>query len=847
MTSGFFPGPYGSPFDDFFARYLGGGQPPQRQRVDITQFLSQQARELVNAAARQAAAAGSADLDTEHLLWAMAGEETTRQFLARAGADPDQLRAQLDGQLRRGEPRQEPPSLTPAAKRALLDAHRISRALGSTYIGPEHLLFALAVNPDSPGGRVLRDRGVTPEALQQAATGGAQPGAGRPGGGGGQPPSNTPTLDEYGRDLTEMARNGQIDPVIGREPEIEQTVEVLSRRRKNNPVLIGEAGVGKTAIVEGIAAQIVDGDVPETLRGRRLVELDLTGLVAGTRYRGDFEERIKKIIDEIREHSDEVIVFIDELHTVVGAGASEGSGGAGNMLKPALARGELHIIGATTLDEYRRNIEKDAALERRFQPILVPEPSVEDTVQILCGLRDRYEAHHEVRFTDDAIRAAVELSDRYITDRHLPDKAIDLIDQAGARVRRRVRMPPTDLRGLEQEVEQLQREKDQAVAAEQYERASELRDQLAAAQARLEQARGGGTRSSIPEVGVEDIAEVVSRATGIPVNQLTQEEMQRLLRLEEHLHERVVGQEDAVRVVAEAVRRSRVGLGDPDRPIGSFLFLGPTGVGKTELARALAEALFGDEDRMIRLDMSEFQERHTVSRLVGSPPGYVGYEDAGQLTEAVRRRPYSVVLLDEIEKAHPDVFNTLLQVLDDGRLTDSQGRTVDFKNTVLIMTSNLGSELIQGRNAPLGFGAGDGASSDAGLRDRLMRRLRESFRPEFLNRIDEIVVFSQLEEAQLAQITRLLLEETRRRLSAQDIEVAFSDEAVGWIAQRGFEPQFGARPLRRTIQREVDNPLARLLLDGRLASGGRVTVGVRDGALDFAVEAPAGAASAATG
>ncbi|MGY1692805.1 ATP-dependent Clp protease ATP-binding subunit [Geodermatophilus sp. SYSU D01105] len=847
MTSGFFPGPYGSPFDDFFARYLGGGQPPQRQRVDITQFLSQQARELVNAAARQAAAAGSADLDTEHLLWAMAGEETTRQFLARAGADPDQLRAQLDGQLRRGEPRQEPPSLTPAAKRALLDAHRISRALGSTYIGPEHLLFALAVNPDSPGGRVLRDRGVTPEALQQAAMGGVQPGAGRPGGGG-QPPSNTPTLDEYGRDLTEMARNGQIDPVIGREPEIEQTVEVLSRRRKNNPVLIGEAGVGKTAIVEGIAAQIVDGDVPETLRGRRLVELDLTGLVAGTRYRGDFEERIKKIIDEIREHSDEVIVFIDELHTVVGAGASEGSGGAGNMLKPALARGELHIIGATTLDEYRRNIEKDAALERRFQPILVPEPSVEDTVQILCGLRDRYEAHHEVRFTDDAIRAAVELSDRYITDRHLPDKAIDLIDQAGARVRRRVRMPPTDLRGLEQEVEQLQREKDQAVAAEQYERASELRDQLAEAQSRLEQARGGGTRpAGIPEVGVEDIAEVVSRATGIPVNQLTQEEVQRLLRLEEHLHERVVGQEDAVRVVAEAVRRSRVGLGDPDRPIGSFLFLGPTGVGKTELARALAEALFGDEDRMIRLDMSEFQERHTVSRLVGSPPGYVGYEDAGQLTEAVRRRPYSVVLLDEIEKAHPDVFNTLLQVLDDGRLTDSQGRTVDFKNTVLIMTSNLGSELIQGRNAPLGFGAGDGASSDAGLRDRLMRRLRESFRPEFLNRIDEIVVFSQLEEAQLAQITRLLLEETRRRLSAQDIEVTFSDEAVAWIAQHGFEPQFGARPLRRTIQREVDNPLARLLLDGRLASGGRVTVGVRDGALDFAVGAPAGAASAPAG
>ncbi|SFP46554.1 ATP-dependent Clp protease ATP-binding subunit ClpC [Geodermatophilus dictyosporus] len=835
MTSPYYPGPYGSPFDDFFARFLGGGAPQQRQRVDITQFLSQQARQLVNAAAHQAVATGSADLDTEHLLWAMTGDGTTRQFLARSGVDPDQLRGQLEPQLQRGEPRDEPPSLTPAAKRALLDAHRVSRALGSTYIGPEHLLFALAVHPDSPGGRVLRERGVTPEALQQAATGAPQPRGGRPGTPG-QGGSSTPTLDEFGRDLTQMARDGRIDPVIGREQEIEQTVEVLSRRRKNNPVLIGEAGVGKTAIVEGIAAQIVEGDVPETLRGRRLVELDLTGLVAGTRYRGDFEERVRKIIDEIREHSDEVIVFIDELHTVVGAGSSEGSSGAGNMLKPALARGELHVIGATTLDEYRRNIEKDAALERRFQPILVTEPDVENTVQILCGLRDRYEAHHGVRFTDDAIRAAVELSDRYVTDRHLPDKAIDLIDQAGARVRRRVKTPPTDLRGLEQEVERLQREKDQAVAAEQYERASELRDQLAGAQAQLEQARTGGGQSGVPEVGVEDIAEVVSRQTGIPVAQLTQEEVQRLLDLEGHLHRRVVGQDDAVRVVAEAVRRSRVGLGDPDRPIGSFLFLGPTGVGKTELARALAEALFGDEDRMVRLDMSEFQERHTVSRLVGSPPGYVGYEDAGQLTEAVRRRPYSVVLLDEVEKAHPDVFNTLLQVLDDGRLTDSQGRTVDFRNTVLIMTSNLGSELIQGRNTPLGFGTGDGAAADAGLRDRLLRRLRESFRPEFLNRIDEIVVFQQLESEQLQQITRLLLDETRRRLAAQGIEVRFSDEAVAWIAEHGFEPQFGARPLRRAIQREVDNPLARLLLDGRVGAGRTVDVGVRDGALDLSVE-----------
>jgi ATP-dependent Clp protease ATP-binding subunit ClpC len=834
MTSPFFPGSYGSPFDDFLARYLAGEQSAARQRVDITRLLSRPARALVDAAAGQAVGTGSADLDTGHLLWAMTADESTRTLLSRAGTDPDRLRSALEGEARRGEPLDEAPSLTPDATRALLDAHRVSRASGSPSIGPEHLLFALALVPDSPGGRVLRAQGVTPETLQQAAAGGGAPGGGRPGGAG--RPSGTPTLDEFGRDLTAMAREGRIDPVIGREQEIEQTVEVLSRRRKNNPVLIGEAGVGKTAIVEGIAAQIVEGDVPETLRGRRLIELDLTGMVAGTRYRGDFEERLSKVVDEIREHSDEVIVFIDELHTVVGAGASEGSGGAGNMLKPALARGELHVIGATTLDEYRRDIEKDAALERRFQPVLVTEPGVEDAVLILHGLRDRYEAHHGVRFTDDALRAAVELSDRYVTDRHLPDKAIDLIDQAGARVRRRIGTPPTDLRGLEEAVDRLQREKDEAVGGEQYERASELRDRLAAAQQRLEEARGAGGRPGVPEVGVEDVAEVVSRQTGVPVSQLTQEEVQRLLQLEEHLHQRVVGQDDAVRVVSEAVRRSRVGLGDPGRPIGSFLFLGPTGVGKTELARALAGALFGDADRMIRLDMSEFQERHTVSRLVGSPPGYVGYEDAGQLTEAVRRRPYSVVLLDEIEKAHPDVFNTLLQVLDDGRLTDSQGRTVDFTNTVLVMTSNLGSELIQGRNAPLGFGTGDASAADAGLRDRLMRRLRDSFRPEFLNRIDEIVVFRQLESEQLQEITRLLLEETRRRLAARDVAVTFTDGAVAWIADRGSEPQFGARPLRRAIRREVDNPLARLLLDGRVGAGRHVVVDVRDGALDLTVE-----------
>ncbi|MEI4280561.1 ATP-dependent Clp protease ATP-binding subunit [Klenkia terrae] len=833
MTDPFDTGSGRSPFDDFFSAFLSSGARRGMQRVDITQLLSDHARQVVSAAARQAAAWGGRDLDAEHLLWALAGHEPTRGLLARAGADPEQLRAQLEGALRRGEPTEQPPVLTPAAKRALLDAHQVSRASGSTYIGPEHLLFALALNPESGAGRFLGGSRVTPEALQRAAAG--VPAAG--GGSGEQPPSTTPTLDEYGRDLTAMARDGKIDPVIGRASEIEQTIEVLSRRNKNNPVLIGEAGVGKTAIVEGIAAAIVAGDVPDQLRGRRLVELDLTGLVAGTRYRGDFEERLKKVIDEIRENSDSVLVFVDELHTVVNAGGSEGSAGAGNMLKPALARGELHVIGATTLDEYRTSIEKDPALERRFQPILVPEPSVLDTIEILRGLRDRYEAHHQVRFTDEAVVAAAELSDRYVADRFLPDKAIDLIDQAGARVRLRVKTPTTDLRSLEQEVDRLGREKDQAVAAEQYEQASALRDELAAAQQRLDQARTGGD-AGIPEVGVAEIAEVVSRSTGIPVAQLTEEERDRLLRLEDVLHARVVGQDEAVEVVSEAIRRSRAGLGDPDRPIGSFLFLGPTGVGKTELARALAEALFVDQDKMVRLDMSEFQERHTVSRLVGSPPGYVGYEDAGQLTEAVRRNPYSVVLLDEVEKAHPDVFNTLLQLLDDGRLTDSQGRTVSFANTVVVMTSNLGSEaIVNAARGPLGFTSADGGGND--VRNAVMRRLKESFRPEFLNRIDEIVVFRQLETEQLARITDLLLDETRRRLSAQDIEVEFTPGAVTWLAERGHEPAFGARPLRRAIQRSVDNPLSRMVLSGDLGKGARLRVDVVDGELDFAVQEPA--------
>jgi ATP-dependent Clp protease ATP-binding subunit ClpC len=850
-----------SPLDEFFARFFGDGQPQQSAyRVDITRLMTEDARELVTDAARSVADAGRSDVGTEHLLWAATRRPPLREMIRRAGADPDQVAGAVEqrsggggGGGGGGERRPGPVSLTPAAKRALLEAHQISRAMGASYIGPEHILMALGLNPESTAGRILAEHGASPDRLlpspgetSRAPGGGTGATPGWTGGGGRNAPkpnrrAETPNLDQYGRDLTEVARAGGVDPVVGRAQEIAQTIEVLSRRNKNNPVLIGEAGVGKTAVVEGIAQRIADGDVPQTLAGRRVVQLDIAGLVAGTRYRGDFEERMKQVLDEIRQHREELVVFIDELHTVVGAGGGGEGGGtmdAANMLKPSLARGELHIIGATTLSEYRRYIEKDAALARRFQAVLVAEPSVADTIAILRGIRDAYEAHHQVRITDEALVAAAELSDRYITDRFLPDKAIDLVDQAGARVRLRTKMPATDERELRHRIDQLIRDKDHAVADEQYERASQLRDQISELRTQLGEAGAGGAGEKAPQVTAMDIAEVVSQATGIPANQLTQEERERLLNLERQLHERVIGQDEAVAAVAEAVRRSRAGLSDPDRPIGSFMFLGPTGVGKTELARALAEALFGDEARMVRLDMSEFQERHTVARLVGAPPGYVGYEEAGQLTEAVRRRPYAVLLLDEIEKAHPDVFNVLLQVLDEGRLTDSQGRTVNFRNTVMIMTSNLASDVISGRSGPLGFGAESPANESGGLSgalssqsgvepgvsDQVMRRLREQFRPEFLNRIDEIIIFRRLGPEQLRQITELLLQETERRLRAQQIKVEFTPAAVDWVATRGHQPEFGARPMRRVIQRDIDNQLSKMVLEGTLSPGQQVTV-----------------------
>jgi ATP-dependent Clp protease ATP-binding subunit ClpC len=834
LSSGFGGGR--SLFDDFFsdffdrsgsaARNAGGGglaAPPrdrQVERVDVTQFFSDATRELLQRAAHTALDWGSLDLDTDHLLHAALQDDVVRHVLGQIDADPDAIAAQVEEEADRAERTDVAPSLSPDAKAALLAAYEESRELGSSYVGPEHVLLALARDTESYAGELLERFDVTHTKLRGAVIRGVESG------GGAREASKTPKLDEYGRDLTQEAREGKLDPVIGRADEIEQTIEILSRRTKNNPALLGEPGVGKTALVEGIAQRIVNDEVPETLAGRRVIALDLAGMIAGTKYRGEFEERLKGVVDEVRGASDELILFIDEMHTVIGAGAAEGSMDASNMLKPALARGELHVIGATTLDEYRKNVEKDPALERRFQPVLVREPTVDEAIEILNGLRDRYEAFHRVRITEEAIIAAAELSDRYIRDRFLPDKAIDLIDQASARVRLRTKTKDNETKSLEDDLRRLARERDQATSAEDYDRARDVKGQIDSRQGELEDRKQGRQRPS--EVTAEDIADVVSRATGIPVSQLTSEERERLLRLEQQLHERIVGQDEAVEAVAEAVRRSRAGLGDPNRPVGSFLFLGPTGVGKTELARALAEFLFGSEDLMVRFDMSEFQERHTVSRLVGAPPGYVGYEEAGQLSEQVRRRPYSVLLFDEIEKAHPDIFNILLQILDDGRLTDAQGRAVDFKHTVVIMTSNIGADRIQEQ-------ARTGESFDQ-LKEDLMQILRGSFRPEFINRIDEIIVFHALSEAQLLDITRLLLDRLARRLHAQRIDVAFTEEAVHLLAQEGYDPEYGARPLRRTITRLVENELSRLVLGGDVEPGDRVAVEVADGKLRFDVE-----------
>lgn len=823
-------------FDEFLARYLAGERARAERSIDLTRFLSARTQDALQRAGRFALERGQRELDALHVLRVLIEDEPARDAVERIGADPRAIARDAEERLPSASASVDADGavVTPSVTRALFHAYQVARSSGSTYIDPEHLFFALVLAQDTPAGRLLAEAGVTPDALTQGVRETVRP-AGAPTADDSTQAAETPMLDKFGTDLTALAAEGRLDPVIGRADEIEQTIEILSRRTKNNPVLVGEAGVGKTAIVEGLAQAIVDGGVPEQLVGKRVISLDLAGMLAGTRYRGDFEERLTKTMDEVGSLEGTVILFIDEVHTVAGAGGGgEGAMDAGNILKPRLARGELHLVGATTLKEYR-TIEKDPALERRFQPVKVGEPSIEDAVLILQGLKPAYEEHHGVEFTDAALRAAVELSDRYLTERVLPDKAIDLIDQAGARLRLKLGVL-VDVKALVERLATLEADKNAAVSAEHYEEASRIRDQIADVQTRLASATSRGPAARGEAVVDEpEIAAVISRATGIPVNRLTETERERLASLESELHERVIGQEGAVTAVAKAVRRNRTGMGDSRRPVGSFLFLGPTGVGKTELAKSLAQSLFDDEGAVIRFDMSEFGERHTVSRLVGAPPGYVGYDEAGQLTERVRRNPYAVVLFDEIEKAHPDVFNLLLQVLDDGRLTDGQGRTVDFRNTVVIMTSNLGSEFLASRAGAIGFiadGGGEtGFGSEKDLRDRVFGKLREAMRPEFLNRIDEIVLFRKLEKAQLRDIVRLVLDQTAARLAKREIALHVTDAAIDWLAEHGYEPEYGARPLRRLVQREVDDRIAELLVTGDLFDGGAVRVDAAGDAL----------------
>ncbi|MBC7222573.1 ATP-dependent Clp protease ATP-binding subunit [Candidatus Bipolaricaulota bacterium] len=814
-----------SPWELLFDEFFFPRRWRDREALDIGEYLSANAKELLQRAARLAVDYGKQEMDTEHVLYALTESEVVQEILKEFKLAPEDIRGYIEHNAPRGTFKAQKGQtvkvgMSPRVKAILEGAFHAARELGHSYVGPEHLLIGLIEEPDGLAGDLLRKYGLSPEAVRQKVVKVVGRGAEE---GKVERRSSTPTLDKFSRDLTELARQGKLDPVIGRAKEIETVIEILSRRKKNNPVLIGEPGVGKTAIVEGLAQRIVRGEVPEVLRGKRLVELNVNSLVAGTKYRGEFEERVKAILDEILAHQDELILFIDEIHTIVGAGQAEGGMDLANAFKPALARGELHLIGATTLNEYQKYIEKDAALERRFQPVFIAEPTVEQTIQILKGLRDRFEAHHKVRITDEAIVAAAELSDRYITGRYLPDKAIDLIDQAAARVRIQATSRPAEIQELEAELQELKRELDYATSRKLFDRAKELEARIKEKEKELEEATARWKKtvaSEVPEVRAEHVAEIISRLTGIPVSELTQEERERLLKLEEKLHERIVGQDEAVRAVAAAVRRSRAGLKEKHRPIATFLFLGPTGVGKTELAKALAWAVFGDEEALIRIDMSEYMERHTVSRLIGAPPGYVGYEEGGQLTERVRRRPYSVILLDEIEKAHPEVHNILLQVFDEGRLTDGKGRTVDFSNTIIIATSNLGSEIIQ-RNltAPPGQ-----KLSYEELKEKLMEILRRHFRPEFLNRIDEIIVFHALTKEQIKDIVRLQLERVRRMAKGQGIDLEFDESLVEHLAEVGYRPEFGARELRRKIQSEVENPLAEALLSGQFTRGDRVLV-----------------------
>ena len=819
------------------------------------QGFTEKANKALNLAVQSAEQFGHSYVGTEHVLLGLLQEGSGVAYaaLTSCGVTADSISQRVQANEIGGAPTHlTADAFTPRTKRVLRSAVAVAARVGSSYVGTEHLLIALVSDSDSYAVGFLNEAGVSMQALVQAIqnrlggksnpNGGFQNGGFQSGGypGEGFDPNGNPqeggsALDKFGRDLTKAAKNGEIDPVIGREKEIERVIQILSRRTKNNPVLIGEPGVGKTAVAEGLALEISKGNVPEILRDKRVVSLDLTGMVAGAKYRGDFEERIKAAIDEVKS-SGNTILFIDELHTIIGAGAAEGSADAANILKPSLARGDFQVIGATTLNEYRKYIEKDAALERRFQPVKVGEPTQEQAVEILKGLRDSYEAHHKVKITDEAIEAAVKLSSRYIADRYLPDKAIDLIDEGASKVRLAAMTSPDNVKDLEDRVKNLENEKASAVNEQDFERAAKLRDEQKRVQAELDEAKKSWQErreDKCGEVDAEIIAKIVSDWTGIPVVQLTKEESDRLLHMEEVLHERVVGQNEAVTAVAKAIRRGRVGLKDPKRPVGSFIFLGPTGVGKTELCKALAQAMFGDENAMLRLDMSEYMEKHTVSKLIGSPPGYVGFDEGGQLTEKVRRKPYSVVLFDEIEKAHPDVFNMLLQILEDGRLTDSQGRTVDFKNTVIIMTSNVGARMITDKQKSLGFAQEEKAQKQEDIRSLVMGELKKVFRPEFLNRVDDIIVFNKLTQDEIKQIAGKMLETLSKRLAAMDITITFTDAAITAIADKGFDDSYGARPLRRAIQSEIEDVLSEKLLDGEIKANSAVTCDYQDGKFVF--------------
>lgn len=816
--------------------------------------FTQKANDALNLAIEKAEQLGHTYIGTEHILLGLLGTESSvaATALESAGVTAQEIESQIKTQIGSGSKTTLSPSdFTPRTKRVVQGAIAVAARYGHNYVGSEHLLIALLSEDDSYAVHFIYGCGARPnEILQSLASqlnssveNGEQGGyAGYDGGAKAGGKGGTKTLEKFGEDLTEKAKKGGIDPVIGREKEINRVIQILSRRTKNNPCLIGEPGVGKTAVAEGLALRIANGDVPDLLKNKRVFALDLTGMVAGSKYRGDFEERIKAAMDEVKNDGN-IILFIDELHTIVGAGSAEGSADAANILKPALARGDLQVIGATTINEYRKHIEKDAALERRFQPVTVGEPTTEETVQILKGLRDRYEAHHKVSIPDEAINAAVDLSSRYITDRFLPDKAIDLIDEAASKVRLSAHTQPSGLKELEDRINRLEQEKSAAINAQEFEQAAKLRDEQNEAKAQLEKAKEEwkqNTDNSSGTVTEEDIANIVSQWTGIPVSKLTQEESQKLLNMEEILHRRVVGQNEAVDSVARAIRRGRVGLKDPKRPQGSFIFLGPTGVGKTELCKALAEAVFGDENAMIRLDMSEYMEKHTVSKLVGSPPGYVGYDEGGQLTDRVRSHPYSVVLFDEIEKAHPDVFNMLLQILEDGRLTDSQGRLVDFKNTVIIMTSNVGARLItDAENGKLGFAFEDkdgekkAERENANVKELVMGELKKVFRPEFLNRVDDIIVFNKLSESEIEQISGKMLDNLKTRLKALEININFTDAAIKAVAKEGYDPVYGARPLRRAIRQKIEDSLSQQILEEKIKSGDSVTCDYRDNAFTF--------------